>query len=251
MIEGMKPIRTLIVDDEPLARKRLRSLLQTENGFRVLGEASDGLEALDAITAGGIDLIFLDVHMPRLDGLDMLDSLAGVDIPRVVFVTAFQEHAVRAFEANALDYLVKPFENERFYRTLHRIQLAFASGTPPAALTSLRPELGQYARRLAIRRSSMYELVDVGTIDRISTHRNYVRLHIAAETRLLRRTMNEIEARLDPRAFVRVHRSTIINISRISTIRPHRVTDFLITLVDGTEISSSRAYRGRIAALCK
>lgn len=245
----MDVIRTLIVDDEPLARQRLRVLLQPERGFRVIGEARDGIEALDVISGGVVDLVFLDIEIPRLDGFELLDCVAGVDLPHVVFVTAFQEHAVRAFDANALDYLVKPFDNERFHRTLDRIQRAVGRGTSQEQLTRLRADLGRYATRLAVRHGSGYDLIEVARIEHVSAERNYVGLHVGGEVRLLRQTMNELQTRLDPAAFVRVHRSAILNISRIRTIEPDQSTEFLITLMDGTRIRSSRTYRRNVAAL--
>jgi two-component system, LytTR family, response regulator len=246
----MSKLRVLIVDDEPLARLRLRTLIAAEPDLVLVGEAMDGLEAVSALR-GDVDVVFLDVQMPELDGFQVLDSLASVDLPRVVFVTAFNEHAVRAFEVNALDYLVKPFENQRFQQMLQKLRAMQDEGSRHQRMLTARAALHRYATRLAVRHDGGYEIISVDDIDCIGAKRNYVLLHIGVEKRVLRTTMNEIEHRLDPRQFIRIHRGVIVNLDSVRSIRPHNTTRFKVVLKDGSEHTSSRTYRPRVAALLR
>lgn len=240
----MKAYRVLIADDEPLARARLRVLLRGATDFAVVAEAGNGLEAVEALGTTDVDVAFLDVQMPLLDGFEVLDS-AGVQDLHVVFVTAYEEHAVRAFDASAVDYLVKPFRNDRFHACLQKIrERTSAAGVPPAAA-------GRYARRLAVRNRGVHQLIPVEAIDWIGNRRNYAVLHVEGRRHLVRSTLSRLESRLDPQQFVRVHRSMIVNAARIRTVQPLEDGNFAIVLEDGTDLRSSRAYRQRVAELIR
>jgi two-component system LytT family response regulator len=231
-----RKIRTLIVDDEPLARERVRSMVVDEPDLEVIGEARDGAEAVDAILSQAPDLVFLDVQMPKLDGFEVISSVGADRMPPVVFVTAFDQHALRAFEVQALDYLLKPFDQDRFRGALSRVRhqidaqesgalgkklLALVRGmnteTPsdaPAATTEKKSD------RMVVKSGGRLFFLRADEIDWVEAAGNYVRLHVGAESHLLRETMNSIETRLNPDLFFRIHRSRIVNIERIKELQP-------------------------------
>jgi two-component system LytT family response regulator len=242
-------IRTLIVDDEPLARSRIRELLDTQPDIEVTGECGNGREAIAAIGADHPDLVYLDVQMPEITGFEVLEALERTEAPAVVFVTAFDQFAVRAFEVHALDYLLKPFDRERFLTSLRRAREAVRlrrEGHLDERLGALLTHLGErqrYLQRLLVKNGSRSVLVQVGEIDWIESAGNYVRLHVGRERHLLRETMSALEERLDPERFVRIHRSTIVNLERVRELEPYFHGDYVLKLTDGTRLTLSRTYR--------
>ncbi|MCP3139679.1 LytR/AlgR family response regulator transcription factor [Pyxidicoccus xibeiensis] len=244
-------VRTLIVDDEPLARERLRTLLAPEADLHPLAECGDGQEALALIARERPALVFLDVEMPELDGFGVLAEASAAAPPVVVFVTAWPQHAVRAFDASAVDYLLKPFTVERFQRTLARVRERLAA--PPGdlrqqlqhLLQELRPAVPT-AERLVVKSGTQTLLVPVDAIDWVESAGNYVTLHVGREQHLLRETMAELEARLASRRFARVHRSALVNVDRIHSLSPTLSGDHRLVLRDGQELTLSRTYRARL-----
>jgi two-component system LytT family response regulator len=251
--------RVAIIDDEPLARERIRTLLAKRSDLVVVAECADGLEALSVITAQAPELLFLDVQMPALDGFELLASLKEDELPTVVFVTAFDEYALRAFEVNAVDYLLKPFDRARFEKALARalgeVARRRAEGIGAdrqllALVAELRAQR-QYSARFVVRSSDGVAFVRPEEIDWIDAAGNYVRLHAGGAVHLLRETMKNVEARLDPDSFVRVHRSAIINIERVRKLEPYLHGEFIVTMKDGTTLTSSRTHSARLRALLR
>jgi len=248
-------IRTLIVDDEPLARERLRSLLADESDIDLVGECGDGQEAVLAIEQHQPDLVFLDIQMPELDGFGVLSAVETPRLPEVIFVTAFNQHALRAFEVHALDYLLKPFDRERFQTALGRARTRLAqarSGELNQKLTALLAEMRPEPRttdRLAVKTTGKVLFVKITDIDWIEAADNYVNLHVGTESHLLRETMSALEARLDPKQFLRISRSTIVNLERVKELQPMFHGDYTVILRNGTRLGLSRTYRDRLQAL--
>ncbi|HEX7118234.1 MAG TPA: LytTR family DNA-binding domain-containing protein [Longimicrobiales bacterium] len=254
----MDRIRVLIVDDEPPARAKVRRFLAADPEIEVVGEAGSGVEAVEAVAALAPDLVFLDVQMPGLDGFGVLDALGAGAVPDVVFVTAYDEYAVRAFEVHAVDYLLKPVGPDRFQRALGRAKArvrARRDGADDGLDRRLREVLEQvrarpaYLERLLVPDGARSVLLDVDRIDWIEAERNYVRLHVGAASHLLRGTLAALEARLDPARFIRIHRSHIVNADRVREIHPWSHGDQLVVLRDGTELTLSRRYRDRLSRL--
>ena len=249
------PIRTLIVDDEPLARKRVAQFLAGDPEIQVVGECADGVEAVQAIESVRPDLVFLDVQMPEMDGFDVLEAIQGDRMPAVVFATAFDEFALRAFNANAVDYLLKPFNAERFRAALERARARIGRGEQAdlarqmrSLLQSLQAER-RFPERLVVRIGSRIVFVRVADVDWIDTDGNYVRVHAGGKSYLLRETLTSMEGRLSPEHFVRIHRSTIVNVNRIREIHPMFKGTYHLRLEDGTELTSTATYRNRIQEL--
>lgn len=262
MAMAARKIRTLIVDDEPLARERVRSMVVDEPDLEVIGEARDGAEAVDAILSQAPDLVFLDVQMPKLDGFEVISSVGADRMPPVVFVTAFDQHALRAFEVQALDYLLKPFDQDRFRGALSRVRhqidsqengalgkklLALVRGmhtdTPtdaPAATAEKKSD------RMVVKSGGRLFFLRADEIDWVEAAGNYVRLHVGAESHLLRETMNSIETRLNPDLFFRIHRSRIVNIERIKELQPWFNGEYVVILRNGTKLTLSRGYREKL-----
>jgi len=247
----MQKIRALIVDDEPLARERLRTLLAAERDVRVEGECADGDEAVAAIRATAPDLVFLDVQMPGTGGFEVIREVGAERMPFVVFATAYDAFALRAFEVGALDYLLKPFDEERVRTAMERVRERIASGGPRlddgvlALLRGLHAP-GAFPERLTVRTGTRYVVVPVADVDWIQAEDNYVRLHVGAATHLMRETLAAMERTLDPRRFVRVHRSTIVNVDRVRSIESWGLGEFLLVLHDGAKLQTSRGYRERV-----
>jgi len=229
-------IRTLIVDDEPLPRERIRSLLAAYPEIDVIGESRDGREAATMIAAERPDLVFLDVQMPELDAFVVIAGVSDDYLPAVIFVTAFDEYALPAFDVNAVDYVLKPINSERFDKAVRR------------AIEQLRAER-RYASRFAVRSGSSFSFVRAEDIDWIDGADNYVRLHVSGREHLLRDTMKSIESRLQPDIFVRVHRSTIVNIDRVASVQPHNHGEYVIIMRDGARLNASRSYSDRLRML--
>ena len=240
-------MRVLIVDDEPLARERIRTLLAGERGVEIAGECPDGLSAVRAINALSPDLVFLDVQMPEMDGFAVLERLSRDRMPAVIFVTAFDQYAIKAFEVCALDYLLKPFDRERFAKALAR---AKSAGDVTARLTALLEEWNgrrKYLDRLVIRGGGRIFFLRVAEIDWIESAGNYVRLHCGNEEHLYRETMARMESALDPARFARIHRSTIVNVERVKELHPLFRGDYTVILRNGRELTLSKGYRDRLA----
>ncbi|MBI4905787.1 MAG: response regulator transcription factor [Acidobacteria bacterium] len=243
--------RVLIADDEPLVRGRLKALLAQHPEFELAAECGDGAEALRRLEQGGIQLALLDVQMPELDGFAVLDAL-GPERPVVIFVTAYDEHALRAFEAHAIDYLLKPFDADRFGMAIGKAR-HWLQGAPrhtlESALNGLLADLRkqqQLPQRFAIKRNDRILFVRPEEIDWVEASGNYVTLHVNQEAHLLRETLSSIEERLDPKRFVRIHRSTIVNIDRIRELRPWFHGDYQVLLNTGQELMLSRARRPQL-----
>jgi two-component system LytT family response regulator len=245
-------IRTLVVDDEPLARERVLSLLQQEVDVEIVGECSDGSQAVTAIQAHAPDLVFLDVQMPGCDGFEVIRHIGPERMPTVVFVTAYDEYALQAFEVHALDYLLKPFGKDRFQQTLRHAREALERrrvgelGRRLLALVhDVKPE-PQRVERLVVKSGGRVFFLRTEEIDWIEAAGNYVRLHLGPESHLFRETMNRMESRLDTRRFSRIHRSRIVNTERIKELQPWFNGDYVVVLRDGTRLTLSRGYRERV-----
>jgi len=240
-------ISTLVVDDEPIARHSIVRLLREDADIELLGEYGDGASALDAIRKRAPDLVFLDIQMPAMSGVDVVTTIGPQHMPATVFVTAYERYAVRAFEANAVDYLVKPFSRERFLDTLQRakVRLSAASREPDAAAQMLRAlnELRQresYLERIPVRIDEHIVLVDVGDIVWVKANRNTVQLHLANQSYELRETMTSLASRLNPKHFARVHRSAIVNVKRIKAIHPWFNGYHVVIMDTGQQLRMSR-----------
>ena len=260
----------LLADDEPLARRRLRALLARHAEYDVIAECEDGVEAVERILALRPDLVFLDIHMPELDGVAVAEALAaeaerGGAVPVLVFVTAYDAHAVRAFDLNAVDYVLKPIDVERFDRSLARASDRIAARRASAAsgdassdadaalravLAELRPA-APYPARFVVRDAKGLYFVRADEIDHVDADGNYVGLWARGRRHLLRETMKGIEAKLDPARFVRVHRSAIVNVDRVKRLEPWAHGEYVITMEDGTKITSSRTHGGRLQELLR
>ncbi len=244
-------IRALIVDDEPLARQRIRHLLDDEPDFAVCGEAGNGLEAVPLIESLQPDLVFLDIQMPALDGFGVIEAIGAERMPATLFVTAFDVHAVKAFEVHAMDYLLKPFDRERFRRAIgwaraHPQVLAQAQTRFTAVLAALEPARARPDRCL-VKHGERWLLVKPAAIEWIDAQDNYVRLHVAGATHLLRHTMASMLERLDPAQFKRIHRSAIVNLDFIGELQPWSGGDVVVIMQDGTRLTLSRTYRDQFA----
>ena len=241
----------LIVDDEALARERLRTLLAAHADVRVVGECEGGDEAVEAIAARAPDLVFLDVQMPGCGGFDVVATVGLERMPAVVFATAYDEFALRAFDADAVDYLLKPIGEERLREALHRVRTRLGAGAaqlPPSFMAALE-QLGAasaYRDRFAVRVGDRFTVVRTADITWIEAADNYVRLHAAGGAHLLRSPLREVEGMLDPRRFLRIHRSIIVNVDRVRALTSWGLGEYLFELSDGTKVSSSRRYRGPI-----
>jgi len=248
-------IRAVIVDDEPLARERLRTLLGEQGDVDVVAECGDGREAIRAVAAHSPDLLFLDVRMPGTDGFGVIDAIGEERVPAVVFVTAYGEHALRAFEVRGLDYLLKPFDRERFAKTMERVRQHLArrgSAELRTQLLELIDGLRQEPRhpeRFVVKTGGRVFFVGADEIDWVEADGNYVRLHVGSAAHLLRETMAHLEERLDPSRFVRVHRSSIVNLERVKEMQPWFNGEYVVILKDGTRVVMSRGYRQKLAHL--
>jgi two-component system LytT family response regulator len=249
-------IKTLIVDDEPLARRNLRLLLERDPQIEILGECRNGKEAIKAIESSRPDLIFLDIQMPEMDGFDVLECVGAEHVQAIVFVTAFDQYALKAFEVHALDYLLKPYDDLRFTQALQRAKSQIESReinkvskrllalleereSHKGAPTGLKP----YLNRVMIKLASRVILLRVDEIDWIEADGNYAKLHVGKKAHLLREKMQELESQLDPQRFVRIHRSIIVNLERIKELHPHFNGDYIVVLEDGSQLKLSRSRR--------
>ena len=239
----MNPMRTLIVDDEAPARERLRRLLVGLEDVQVVGEATDGIGAVEMIEGRRPDLVLLDIQMPGLDGFGVIQALA--DPPAVIFVTAYDEYALRAFEVHALDYLLKPFSRERLEAAIRRAQEALSGGQDLAAqlgplLESLATE-GCFLTRLAVHDRDCIRVLDADEVDWIGIENEQVMVHTGSQAYPIRRTLAELEVRLDPKCFFRAHRSAIVNLDRVQEVIPWFKGSHILRLTTGAEVDLSRA----------
>ena len=227
-------IRTVIVDDEPLARQGIRLRLEREKDIEIAGEAADGPAAVQLIRTARPDLLFLDVQMPGMTGFDVLGDIADVHVPVVVFVTAHDDYAIRAFEVEAVDYLLKPFTQERFDEAMRRARRDLATSEP---LT-----------RLVVRTRDAFVILKADEIDWVEAAANYVDVHARGRSFLMRATISSLEQRLDPKKFARIHRSAIVNIDRVAEVRSDAHGDFDVTLAGGKVLRMTRNYSERLLA---
>ena len=253
-----RKIRVLIVDDESLARRGIRRLLEPETDFVIEAEASNGTAAAAAIERLNPDLVFLDIQMPLLDGLSLVDSLGSESIPEIVFITAYDEHAIQAFEAGAIDYLLKPVDPDRFKKTLDRVRHRIVSGGVGdlenrlrEVLSSLRPPGQAYLTRIAVHNNERIRFLKAEEIDWIRSQGNYIEVHSKGNKFLIRETMSGIERKLDPAEFLRIRRSTIVRVENIKELQLLFNGEFSVVLKDGTELVTSRRYRKNLEPLLK
>jgi two-component system, LytTR family, response regulator len=260
-------MRTVVVDDEPLARRRLARLLEADEAVEVVAVCATGRETVKAVREHGPDLLFLDVQMPEMDGFGVLRELGGGPLPQVVFVTAFDQYAIQAFEVHALDYLLKPYTPARLGAAVQRAIKQLQA--PPAVAADRLAELLEHLERerraldarltgapaapppgqttrLLVKEGERMFFVPVERIDWLEAEGNYVRLHCGREAHLVRATLSGMEEQLDPRRFTRIHRSTIVNMDRVKEVRPWFAGDYLVKLHDGGELRLSRRYRDRL-----
>ncbi len=248
-------IRTLIVDDEPLARKRIRRLLVEEKDVTTIDECGSGREAIEKIRATSPDLLFLDIQMPEIDGFQVVQAISTEDLPIVIFITAFDQHALKAFEVHALDYLLKPFTQERFHITMERARQRLRINSPPdvdaglkTLIATLRGE-ESHLNRFMIKSANRVLLVKATEVDWIESAANYALLHVGDKTHLVRETMQALETKLSPKLFQRISRSAIINLERVKELQPMGKGQYVIILHNGQKLTMSRGIRDLQQAL--
>jgi len=263
------PVRILIVDDEPAARRGVKLLLAGVPQAVVVGEVGDGPEAVRQIEQLRPDVVFLDVQMPGCDGFEVIQRVGPAAMPAVVFVTAYDEHALRAFDVSAVDYLLKPYEDARFHAALarareevrrrragdlgarlERLIAAFERGPAPAAAPGADAPAA-LADRILIKSSGEIYFLKTEEIDWIEAEGDYMKFHAGGRAHLLRETMARLEARLDPRRFIRIHRSTIVNVDRVRKMSPAFAGEYAVILHDGTKLRLSRGYQDRLQELLR
>src|SRR5678816_3070287 len=247
-LSKMSSIKALIVDDEPLARDRIREMLKDHPEVEVIAEARNGREAIDSVTDHNPDLVFLDVQMPDLNGFDVLQNLNVEQLPVIIFVTAYDQYALRAFDVHAVDYLTKPFDRERFAKAIDQAKVFMkgAQESDTSRILNLLQELragARYLERFAIKNGETVFFVRAEDVDAIEAQGNYVRLNLAGSSHLLRDTLNNIEAQINPRIFVRIHRRTIVNIDRVKEVQTWARGEYRVVLVTGAHYTLSRGYR--------
>jgi two-component system LytT family response regulator len=252
-------LRALIVDDEPLARDLLRSKLRKYEDVTIVGECANGEDAVDALQDSSINLLFLDVQMPEMDGFDVIEEVGVESLPLTIFVTAFQEHAVRAFDVQAIDYLTKPIINERLDKALRRVRerlMSNATGLTQKQLTALLNSIRlqaepakSYAARFLVRDGERELLLPVAEIDWIEADAYYSRLHVNGKQYMLRETISDLANKLDPNFFVRVHRCSVVNVERIREVHREGRTESSLVLKSGSTLKMSRVGRQRLLEL--
>jgi two-component system LytT family response regulator len=246
-------IRTLVADDEPIARARVVSLLRAETDIELVRECATGEEAREAIEQGNLDLLFLDIQMPEITGIELARTIQTHGEPAVVFVTAYDQYALRAFEVHALDYLLKPFSSDRFRAALgharEHLAKRRATADAPAAVQAA-PDLQTNGRRnrLMVKAAGRIHFVRTGDIDWCEAAGNYVRMHVGHQEHLVRDTMSHLESQLDGQQFMRIHRSTIVNVDRIQEMQSSFNGEYVVLLRNGTRLTLSRGYRDAIQA---
>ena len=249
-------IKALIVDDEKLARDRIREMLKEHPEIEVIGEAKNGREAIDSIVNQNPDLVFLDVQMPDLSGFDVLQNLDVERLPLIIFVTAYDQHAIRAFDVHAVDYLTKPFDRKRFAEAVDQAKVFMKAAKQPdtARILSMLQELktgARYRERFAIKNGETVFFVRAEDVDAIEAEGNYVRLNLGSASHLLRDTLNNIESQINPRMFVRIHRRTIVNINRVKELQTWARGEYRVVLFTGAHYTLSRGYRQQFESFIK
>jgi two-component system LytT family response regulator len=245
----MDRITACIVDDEPLARTRIKTLLEDDAEIEVVAVCANGIEAVDSIKKLQPELLFLDIQMPKVDGFDVLQQLNASQIPVIIFVTAYDEFAVKAFEVHAIDYLLKPFDKRRFDLALERAKKSIKSDKSETmsnnieSLIDTMDRSSSYVSRVIVKQSGRVLFIDVKDIDWIEAAGNYVEIHSRDKSYLIRETMNNMDQKLDPDQFSRIHRSTIVNIDRVQELQSWFHGDYQVLLESGTKLTMSRNYR--------
>ena len=246
-------ITALIVDDEPLARKFLRRMLEKHSSVEIVAECGNGREAVTSILEVKPRLVFLDVQMPEMDGFTTLETLGAANLPQIVFVTAYEQYAIRAFEIHALDYLLKPFDQPRFDKAMARVEEKFAdreqTQTEKKQITALLENVARkspYLERLVVKTGGRIIFLKTAEIDWIQADDKYVHLHTSGKSHLVRQTLGALEAQLDPQKFVRIHRSAIVNIERIKELQPMFAGDHTVVLENNTKLTLSRNYKNKL-----
>ena len=246
-------LKVLIVDDERPARTKVRRFVTADPDVGQIFEATDGVRAVDVIREESPDLVFLDVQMPGLDGFGVVEALPPDALPHVVFVTAFDDYAVRAFDVHAVDYVMKPFDAERLARALQRAKAAITSrrNNGEAArverlLADIRRERPERLERLLVQGAERSLLLPLTRVDRLESARNYVVLHAGRESFRVRSTLDRLEQRLDPKRFVRVSRTAIVNVDRVAELKPWSHGDWVVVLSDGAKLRLTRTFRDRL-----
>jgi two-component system LytT family response regulator len=250
-----RPIRTLIVDDEALARKFIRRMLKDDRDFEIVGECSNGKETVAMIRTENPDVVFLDVQMPEMDGFDVLESIGFERLPEIIFTTAYEQYAIRAFELHALDYLLKPFDQARFKEAIRYTKERFGSerrndeGTQLRALVENIKNKPQHLERLVIKSGGRITFLRTDEITWIEADDKYVHLHTSTARPMVRQTLSAMEEQLDPARFRRIHRSAIVNIEQIAELQPLFSGEYSILLQDGTKLTLSRNYKDKLFEL--
>ena len=253
MNEKAPAIRTLIVDDEPLARKTVRMLLADDEEIEIIGEAGNGKDAVAAIREQKPDLLFLDVQMPALDGIGVMRTIGAENMPVTIFVTAYDQYALKAFEVHALDYLLKPYDDERFEQALERAKQQVRRAAIESlsqrlfslmeAMPGQKEEAPQYLSRIMVKGSGPIVFLKVEEIDWIEAADYYVQLHVGGRTHLLRESLRNLDQQLDPSCFMRIHRSAIVNLDRVRKLQPDARGEYQVILQDGTTLKLGRGRR--------
>ena len=253
---GTAPIRILVVDDEPLAREKIRRMVKDDAEIRLVGECANGAEAIEAVQTLSPDLLLLDVQMPEVGGFAVLEALQsnGVRLPPVIVITAYDHYAVRAFEVHALDYLLKPFDRDRFRAALDRAKKQIRREQAPALderIVALLEHLQgprKHHERLVVKTGGRVFFLNTDEVDWVEAEGNYVSIHTGKKSYLLRETISSLESQLDPKKFIRIHRSAIVNINRIKELQPWSHGEYHVLLLDGTQLTLSRSYREKLQA---
>ena len=244
------PFRVLIADDEPLARAGIRAFLEGAEDMTIAGESGNGPDTVDAVLRLHPDLLFLDIQMPGHDGFGVIGAISPERMPVTVFVTAYDEHALRAFQVHAIDYLLKPVRADRFAIALDRARALLHAGAESGIVGQLRAMLdgrnARYLQRLVIRSTGRIDVVQTADVDWLAADGDYVRVHTPAKTYIMREKIGTLEERLDPALFVRIHRSTIVRLDCIRQLEPHFNGDHTVLLAGGQKFSLSRSYRDRV-----
>jgi two-component system, LytTR family, response regulator len=247
-------LRVVVIDDEELPRQRVRDLVHAHAALTLVGEASDGAQALDVIVEHRPDLIFLDIQLPELDGFQVVDALDDEMLPAIVFVTAYDQYALRAFEVDAVDYLLKPITQERFDAAVARVVGRMWNRDTLQQVRTLVSHMNQrhgYVTRFVARRAGKHFFVRAADIDWLEADRNYIRLHTGDSSHLIRETMKSLELRLDPTHFVRIHRSIMVAIDRIRSVETREHGEYVITMPGGVRLTSSRGFSERLRDLLR
>jgi two-component system, LytTR family, response regulator len=250
----MNPIRLLIVDDEPLARAGVKRLLEHDDVIEVIGECADGAEAVVAILDQQPDAVLLDIKMPEMSGLDVVRTIGVERMPLTVFITAYDEHALRAFELHAVDYLLKPFDDDRFHQTIHRLKSEFRTRAAAQlsekllnVLQDTQPKAPRYLSRIVVRHDGRTLLIKTSDIEWIEAADYYARIHATGGKQfLLRETMNDLDTKLDPEQFFRAHRSAIVNLEKVKEIQPYTRGEHVVIMTGGAKVRLSRGRREKL-----